>query len=762
MHNFYNFPEYLRHNAKWAVWRYVQEDGKAKPSKPPFHPGSGDKISVLEPETWASFDECIAAYGDGTWWQGVGFLIEQRLNVTVVDLDYRDNRPADIATLHERIYQKLNTYTEVSPSGKGLHIVSRGTVPAARRFDVEVYSQQRFMTVTGNVLHNVPIVDNQETLERLVQEIAGERKKTGSLEQGGPQFVEDDVIIQRGFSAQNGDKFRNLWEGNWQILGYPSQSEADFALINMLCYYTQNVPQIRRIFFQSALGQRDKLATRPELLNQIIAKGFDKLLPEIDISALQEQVKAVIAKQAQAQVIPAAVSSSGKATSGAIAPPPGLLGELCQWYYRAAPYPAPEIALAGGLGFMAGLCGAGYRIGGDALNLFLLLTAPSGTGKDILTSGSHRLLKACKQHPMMFTGTKLNAEWISSIIGPSSIASGQALTKHIKQDFMSMLSIQPEFGIEMQRLNDPYASGSMKALRSAYLKLAGSHTLGKEIWADLDKTIESREGVAFTLLGESVPQKIFETLSIDDIGDGFLGRLLLIECPVTRDIFQSSAWAVEPDPTLVEHIIKIGGFAAEQARLKQPISVNWQPEAFKIADAHRGQWRAKHSGAGVAAYNVIWARAYAMVCRLSSLIAVGRNHTNPVIEIQDVEWSADVVQRGIGAIVKRFEGGEIGHGADEKITATLTYLKRYVNGTAPKNKQTYNEEWQTMGIIGRSLLRQYVSGLTAFRADKMAFNDTLRAMIAEGYLAPVMPGQLEGFGKTFTGEVYKIMPSAVR
>jgi putative DNA primase/helicase len=46
----------------------------------------------------------------------------------------------------------FDSYTELSATGTGLHIIVRGNVPNRRKGEVEVYSSKRFFTVTGHVV----------------------------------------------------------------------------------------------------------------------------------------------------------------------------------------------------------------------------------------------------------------------------------------------------------------------------------------------------------------------------------------------------------------------------------------------------------------------------------------------------------------------------------------------------------------------------------------------------------------------------------
>ena len=81
----------------------------------------------------------------------------------------------------------------------------------------------------------------------------------------------DNTLMTRAINAANADKFNRLCAGEWKG-EYPSQSEADLALVSILCFYTDDDAQVARIFHMTTLGQRDK-AHRRKYLADTIAKA---------------------------------------------------------------------------------------------------------------------------------------------------------------------------------------------------------------------------------------------------------------------------------------------------------------------------------------------------------------------------------------------------------------------------------------------------------------------------------------------------------
>jgi hypothetical protein len=125
------------------------------------------------------------------------------------------------------------------------------------------------------VEHNHPtqIAERQELTEILYKEMGGSSAQAQPEIEDQPERETDESIIARAGAARNGDKFQTLFDGNWNGL-YPSQSEADFALVDIITFYTQNRKQIARIFRKSQLGQRDK-AKRDNYVGPMVEKSLD-------------------------------------------------------------------------------------------------------------------------------------------------------------------------------------------------------------------------------------------------------------------------------------------------------------------------------------------------------------------------------------------------------------------------------------------------------------------------------------------------------
>ncbi len=89
------------------------------------------------------------------------------------------------------------------------------------------------------------------------------------------------------------------------------------------------------------------------------------------------------------------IDTKGDIAAQATAFPPGLIGEVARYMRSAAPHPNDDIALAGAIAFMAGICGKAYNTyTGAGLNQYILLLASTGMGKEAASNGISKLFTA--------------------------------------------------------------------------------------------------------------------------------------------------------------------------------------------------------------------------------------------------------------------------------------------------------------------------------------------------------------------------------
>jgi primase-polymerase (primpol)-like protein len=138
---------------QWVLWRLGERDGRY--TKIPYTPGSDRRASSTDPTTWGVFEDALEklASPEGAY-DGVGFVFSSGDPYVGVDLDdCVDPETGEIAVWATQIIDGLDSYTELSPSGTGVHIIAKGKfAECGRRGPIEMYSRDRYFTVTGHVL----------------------------------------------------------------------------------------------------------------------------------------------------------------------------------------------------------------------------------------------------------------------------------------------------------------------------------------------------------------------------------------------------------------------------------------------------------------------------------------------------------------------------------------------------------------------------------------------------------------------------------
>ena len=142
-----NIPEELKARPQWVVWKAVGE----KPDKVPYSAKTGCKASSTDLMTWSTFEEALEAY-EKDHYAGVGFVFCSADPYAGIDLDGCVDEGGQIDDWALQIVRYFDSYTELSATGSGLHVIVRGDVPNRRKDEVEVYSSKRFFTVTGHLV----------------------------------------------------------------------------------------------------------------------------------------------------------------------------------------------------------------------------------------------------------------------------------------------------------------------------------------------------------------------------------------------------------------------------------------------------------------------------------------------------------------------------------------------------------------------------------------------------------------------------------
>lgn len=275
---------------QWVVWRYEIRDGN--PTKPPYNPRTGRYASSTDCATWGTYGKAMDAYERSKGrYEGIGFALQQGSGIVGGDLDGCIGKDGKIAEWAIEIIRKIDTYTEISPSGTGVRFVCRGSLPAVLKKDLskeiakldgidkapglEMYSEGRYLTITGNHLPGTPTTIEERSNEIL--EIYNQFKKapkpaTHKALPQSPLSLSDSELINKMFASKLGTDIQSLWYGN----SGEDDSRADYALLRHLAFWTgKDASRMESLFNQSALAIRDKWQERADYRQRTIDAAIE-------------------------------------------------------------------------------------------------------------------------------------------------------------------------------------------------------------------------------------------------------------------------------------------------------------------------------------------------------------------------------------------------------------------------------------------------------------------------------------------------------
>ena len=287
----------------WVVWRLKNNpDNPDKLKKVPYNPITDTGAHSNDASTWVSYEEALNKFIKCEDIKGLGFEFgteEQPSAYAGIDLDNAFNDDRTLKPFAAEIVKIMNSYTELSPSKKGLHIIFKLKNRLSeegyykKHNDIECYDCKRYFTMTGDIYEaSKPIEyrdkEAQQVREKYLKKSEPEQKPE-SRTQGFLQPIYNDSdadILRKMFNSQNGARIQALYNGD--ISGYKSQSEADLSLCNHLAYWTNNnANQMDSLFRQSKLyrpkwdEKHDGIRTYGEMTIQKAIDSTPDYVPDI-------------------------------------------------------------------------------------------------------------------------------------------------------------------------------------------------------------------------------------------------------------------------------------------------------------------------------------------------------------------------------------------------------------------------------------------------------------------------------------------------
>lgn len=424
--------------------------------------------------------------------------------------------------------------------------------------------------------------------------------------------------------------------------------------------------------------------------------------------------------------------------------PPGFAGQIAQDLFEASPHPLPEAAIAGALGLLAGINGRAYTVSrpGTGLNLYVVLVAASGMGKDAAVSRIHYLLKAaCEAHIALAHGRRF--------VVPSNAVSEAALSRQLLEN-PCFVNVVNELGRRLLEMSQAKTASPLYGVRTMLTQLwdkSGPHSVvGGRVYSKKDDNIADIQAPAYSVLGDGTPGTVFSALSTSAAEDGFLSRLNIIECTTTTRPVRNANVLTTPSDELLQ-ALRYMVYAAIQQQERR-VELTWATDAQQLFANFEEECTDRLNRAGNdESRRALWVRAALKVCRVAGNLAVADHHAYlaegrpmqlaPEIQRVHVQWAMDLERRNIAALQGRMDRGDAGEDDDALTKKVLSLIKKYIKTGAPSGYKI-NPRLQPDGIIPHLYLTKATANVSAFKNHKFganrALSETLRGLLDSGYL----------------------------
>jgi uncharacterized protein (DUF927 family) len=314
-----NIPDEIKKLNNWLCWDLIEKNGRY--TKVPKNPKSGNNASSTNPNTWSDFETALKASERHS---GIGFVFTNSdyfgVDIDGIEGDIQKFKAGQKDNIVSEFVDTLQSYSEYSQSGKGIHIIARGEIPKGgnRKGQYEFYDKNspRFFVMTGNVagpykeireatdevkaLHSKYITAGKqkpaEAPAEAVDVVSNElSRKKGSKFSSDPT---DDELLEIIAKSKQAARFNELYQGRWEAY-FKSQSEADLSLLNMLAFWTNKDAARMDSFFRKSGLYRQEKWDRPQAgstwgvlqIEKAIADTTDTFKPGERFAIVVESIK---------------------------------------------------------------------------------------------------------------------------------------------------------------------------------------------------------------------------------------------------------------------------------------------------------------------------------------------------------------------------------------------------------------------------------------------------------------------------------------
>ena len=254
-------PNEMKRYNHWVCWKYVDIHGKK--TKVPFTPNTGRKARSNDPKTWGTYEDALEM---SKYYEGLGFVFTKEAPFVGIDIDHCIDETGNLTELAFEIIEKASSYTEVSPSGTGIHIIGKGELPfgytGKRSTVIEVYKSTRFFTMTGKAYPNT--TETVESVQSVIDEVFEKyfKKEDAKVDEAKAAYdvsfeaqaaSDSDIefLEEVIFKQKDGNLLRDLFNGENPKFGGDRSKNDLFFCLKLNWANNNDLNQTDRIFRSS-------------------------------------------------------------------------------------------------------------------------------------------------------------------------------------------------------------------------------------------------------------------------------------------------------------------------------------------------------------------------------------------------------------------------------------------------------------------------------------------------------------------------------
>lgn len=770
---FENIPAELRALKQWVVWRSIVNDGRI--TKPPFNPRNpNQQADITNSATWGSFDEARTCFElNSSTVSGIGFVFTEQDDYFGIDIDDEAKvSPQHMASRQafvSQILENVNTYTEVSPSGTGLHLIAKGKLPVDGRrstqVQIELYGAKRYFTMTGNVYAGrTEITHQQEFIDTFIPQYERLHEPVADVANVGrlrPLDLTDEEVLRR--CANHNPSFAPRYNGQVDC-GPGRWSETFMMIVGLIDQHTGDVEQVRRLVMNSPMVQNSPPSSSGE---SRVHKAHRNLMTSLSrvrnnntafmtsvehgkriFENLEKAKKERAEKEAEAiRAASEAVNELSKNAAAlfdafpfiekehmALTRPKGVVGEFVLATEKASFRPFTKFAIPATLACLAGVLGRGFKLpSGMGINLNFILAAPSNAGKTTVMKAWERFINdAGAQIQNTLTARARNRILNSSA---SSIQS-------VMEDFQASPSIVwfvEECFSQLETMNNG-RSPTEAQFRDAYNQLYDCGEHGRLFTGPRSMTlkranIEPINNLCVSTFWTTTASKL--DVFAEDALDGFLSRVTVIR---HNGISGAPVRTTESLPTHLQTVL-----------VQRLAAANLLDETYTRSATDAARMITYVSTVGIS--DLVWdcilacdqitnaaienrlppvygaiSRLPMLAQRIAAILAIMENPFTPSITTEQYKWAFGYLLNNIAELFSALDHGELGAGASDEVMAVVRTIKEFLK----KNKKAIG--------IGKSELKLLLRDRAPFNKMQSRYarvSETLLQMTKDNLIAEI-------------------------